>query len=206
MQDKKIGNIITDGIDLYGAKYNVTDTLDGVDRSLPTIIIGLEKARSIIDGFNILVKDYPIQSLSWTYKITEDRCENEADLFRFYDRCYDEMLHSVRYFYVNFTQYPYSRLKGLYQYVVHGTDTRSCFLTRDSNFLFIYSHERNTVFGISLTMMDYIGVGKDKVKRLVRSNKSNVFVNAKVYSDPIMRKIIGNNTHYIPVLANLFSE
>jgi hypothetical protein len=87
-----------------------------------------------------------------------------------------------------------------------GGDKKLCLLTKDSRFIFIYSEKYNTVWGLSLSLCDYIGICRKKVAKRIRENKNNIFMNGISFSDGDIRKIIGDDTHLILPALSYFGE
>ena len=97
------GNIVSKSkVDANPSLFNITDSLDRCIPDIPTLIIGLDNAKSMIPGFSILEKDY--RDKHWTYSKTERRCDYEDDLEKFCSDAISGMLKSSAvYKYVDFT-------------------------------------------------------------------------------------------------------
>lgn len=203
MQTKYIGNIITGySKDKFPSFFNITKKYEERLPNIPTIIVGLEEARANIDGFLIIKKRY--NDVWWTYRKTERKYEFDKDIEEFYSYCFKKFLSDVRYFYLNLPKYRYTDVKRIYNWIKE-KELKLCFLTRDSNFIFIYDVEKNTVFGLSLTLCEYIGVERKKVVNLIKTNRYNKFVYDTGFITSDVRGIVGNNTHYILPLASVLS-
>lgn len=63
--------------------------------------------------------------------------------------------------------------------------------------MFIYSEKYNTVFGISLELCEYLGVRKQKVFKLLKNSE---YIHDTSFINSDLRKVMGGNTHYIPIL------
>lgn len=193
----KIGNIVSDGTSNgFGNLFNVFTQYSQVDNKLPTLIVGYNKASEIIDNFSILKKEYNNGMLRWTFSKTERRSDYIKDLEIFKEYCMMQKVKGIKYIYIDIISYGYNRIKKLIHYI-NSNDKKLCFLTRNSNFIFIYSEKYNTIWGLSLTLCDYIGVDKQKVVNKIRKNKTNRFIqNIGIISEDF-RKKIGENTHYL---------
>ncbi len=203
MQTKYIGNIITGyNKDKFPSFFNITKKYGDRLPNIPTIIVGLEEARSYIQDFLIIKKQYG--DIWWTYKKTERKYEFDKDIEEFYDFCFRKFLSDVKYFYLNLPKYRYNDVKRIYSWL-KSNELKLCFLTRDSNFMFIYDISKNTVFGLSLTLCEYIGVERKKVVNLIKRNKNNRFVYDTSFISSDVRNIITNNTHYILPLASVLA-
>lgn len=207
MQEKRyIGNIVTSySADKFPKFFNVvkecSDQIDGI----PTIVIGLEEARKCIEGFSILKKKYDNGDLWWTYKKTERKYEFDVNIKDFYDFCFARFFKNIQYFYLDIPKYRYNTLKKLLKWIREDS-YKLCFLTRESNFVFIYDMEAKVVFGLSLTLMEYMGVERRKVVQLIRSNKYNHFVYDTSFLTPETRMAIKDNTHLILPLASILKK
>lgn len=201
----KIGNIIVNG---SGKKYpkifNIGTTFGDIDASLPTLIIGLHESKALLGKRFSIIERRPKDKLWWTYKKTERNYDYETDYEDFYRHCIQLKLGKIEYRYVDFTRYRYSKLKSFINYIGNRKQ-KICFITRDRNFVFIYVPTDSIVLGLSLNLLEYCNISKEKTIRKLKSNKSNTFMDNTGFIDSTMREVIGNNTHYIPVLFNMFA-
>lgn len=199
-----LGNIVTaykrENFSLF---FNVVKDMEEVIDGVPTLIIGLENARNGIENFTILNKRYNNDMLWWTYKKTERKYEFDDDIVSFYNFCITTFVEKYKYVYIDIPKYRYNRLKKLINYINSPID-KICFQTRENNFLFIYDSELKTVFGLSMTLLEYIGIEKAKVIKKIKANRKNRFLYDTSFLDQGLRKVIDNNTHYILPLAEVF--
>lgn len=204
MQKKYIGNIVTSyDKSKFPQFFNIIKRFDEKIDNLPTLIIGLNEAKEHIDNFSIIKKQYSDNLLWWTYRKTERKYEYDNDIEKYYDFCLRNFLSDVVYFYLDIGRYRYKNIKKLLQWINSPTE-KLCFLTRDSNFLFIYDTSMKIVFGLSLTLCEYMGINRKKVVRKVKHNRKNIFIYNTDFINSEIRQIIGNNTHYILPLASIF--
>lgn len=201
----KIGNIVTESPNnpqYY--LFNVVDDLSLIDVSLPTLVIGLDNAKKYIKNFSILKKIYDNNMLQWTFTRRERRKEYNDDLNSFKEYCILKDVKNIKYSYIDIINYPLSRIKKMIKYINSG-DVKYCFITKNSNFIFIYSKKYNTVWGLSLALCEYIGIAKKKVIEKIRINPyNNIIKDITVISEDI-RKKVGNNTHYLLPIYHYFS-
>lgn len=200
----KLGNIVdANEKTLYDEIFNKVSSYNDIDTSIPTLVIGIDLAKSIIPDFSVLHRGSG--DLYWTFTKRERRSDNAEDLLKFKRLCVKKYTERFRYEYVNFTCYTYSRIKKFINYI-DGSDYKVCFLTKDSRFVFIYSKRYNMVWGLSLSLCDYINVDRKKVLKRLRNNPKNHFVNGVSFADPDIRNIIGDDTHLIPPLLSYFAK
>ena len=79
----------------FNFNYKKCKTLEEIDKSLPTLIIGYNEAKQMINGFNILKKDYPEQRVWWTFSKTEKRTDYDKDIEGYYNVLINEMTKTV---------------------------------------------------------------------------------------------------------------
>lgn len=203
---QKLANIVTRGKkEDFSDIYNVVSSCDKINTDLPTLYIGLNSAKKCIDNFSILQKHYKEQNCWWTFSKTERRNDYLNDIQKFQEDVILNALETVKYEYVDFIRYRRKRIINFIKYMYSNSD-KICFLTRGSNFVFIYDVKLKTVFGLSLTLCEYVGLDKHKIINKIKSNNFNRFINNTVFLNSDVKRIIGNNTHYILPLYCYFSD
>ena len=201
----KIGNIVTDSTaNQQNYLFNVVNDMTLIDDTLPTLIIGYDNAKKYIKNYSILKKSYDNNMLQWTFTKRERRSEHNNDLDAFKEFCILRNVKNIKYSYVDIINYSLSRIKKFIKYL-RSTDVKYCFITRNSNFIFIYSKKYGIVWGLSLTLCEYMGITKKKVINKIRLNPyNNIIQDISVISEDI-RKKVGNNTHYLLPIYQYFS-
>lgn len=203
---KKLANIVIKGKkNVFGNIYNVVNNCEQIDDTLPTLYIGLEQAKKCIDGFNILKKYYPNQNCWWTFSKTERRNDYITDVQKFQTDIILKVLSEVKYEYVDFIRYTRKRLVKFIKYI-KSNNNKICFVTKGSNFIFIYDVKIKCEFGLSLTLCEYCGIDRYKVINHIKENKYNHFIYDMSFLTSETRRIIGDNTHYVLPLYDYFKD
>ena len=203
---QKIANIVTSGRKTeFSDIYNVVSSCEYIDETLPTLYIGLNNAKKCIKNFSILQKEYKEQNCWWTFSKNERRNDyvNDLELFQ-----RDVILHSVnivRYEYVDFIKYSRKRIVNFIKYI-YSDAKKLCFITRGGCFIFIYDEKLKIVFGLSLSLLEYLNINRYKVINKIKSNVNNKFIVNTSFLKSDVKGIIGNNTHYILPLYCYFSD
>lgn len=201
---QKLANIVTRGkADNFSNIYNVVSTCDKIDVNLPTLYVGLNSAKKCINNFSILQKYYKEQNCWWTFSKTERRNDYLRDIEKFQEDVILNNLKSVKYVYIDFIKYKRKRIVNFIKYIYSNSD-KLCFLTRGGGFIFIYDINLNETFGLSLTLCDYVGLNKYKIIEKIKSNSFNYFISDTSFLNADIKRIIGNNTHYILPLYSYF--
>ena len=165
----------------------------------PTLYVGYDNASNNISSFNVTRRVYD-DCVWWCFGKREKRKDYLEVSKKFKEAAFRKAAASVKYEYINFICYTESRVKALIRYI-KGPDKKVCFITRGGQFVFIFSEKYNTVWGLSLSLCEYVGIDSSKVIERMRSNPRNHFIKNTNFIDSEMRSIIGNDTHFIPVLA-----
>lgn len=203
---KKLGNILdASETTVYDSCFNKVSDIADIDKSLPTLIIGMDLAKKHIQNFSMFERIDTRTGFLWTFTKKERRKEYLHDLMAFKRHCIMRKIEEIKYLYIDFPCYPLEKVKNFIKYI-NGSDRKMCFLTKDSNFIFIYSQKFKTVFGLSLTLCDYCGIDRGKVIDRIKANKNNRFVNGFSHLDSETRAIIGDNIHYILPLYGYFGN
>lgn len=201
---QKIGNIICSPQTKIDENiFNKYKTCEEIDNNLPTLIIGMENAKKCISNFSILEKIYNNGNFRWTFKKNERRIDFEDDLKSFTEFCYNDIIKDIKYVYVDLINYSLTRIKKFIHYI-KCNNKKYCYMTFNGEFMFIYDKKYKMVYGLSLSLCEYLGIKKDKVLEKLFSNKKNKkIVKLNFFNDNI-KKIINTNPHYIPPFYEYF--
>lgn len=195
---EKIGNIVTTAKkNIHGELFNVVHDIEDCIEGLPTLVIGWKMMKELYNGVNILEKEY--KGVNWTFNKTERRCEYEEDILEFYNKALNKYLNNIKYTYVDLINFKLTNIKKMIRFL-RSVEPKILFLNKDSRFLFVYCKTYNVVFGISLTLVEYMGINKKKVLKMI--NNGTLIKDLNFINDNI-RSIIGVKTHYILPLYNI---
>ena len=190
---KTLGYIITDRKmnDIEGFVEQVKDYSDA-DSTKPILIVGWNNAKLHRGYRNILERELA-PGVFWTFKKSESRSEFEQDLKRFYKYIYDNILMDVRYYYVNILDLKYSKLKKLYS-IFNSKERKNIYISNS----ILYTMYNGIILGVSLEVLEYCGVKRDKVMSLLSSNPGN-----RIYDDSArwiikLGKYLGNKKYAVP--------
>lgn len=177
---KYIGNIIVNSPNYKVDNcFNKCMSLNTIDESLPTIIIGLQNAKNMIDNFNILDKKYEKNMLWWTFSKTERRTDYDKDIMDFHNYCIENIVNKIKYHYINYVDLTYNKAKKLLNYI-NGNKKKAYYID-NNKFIFIYDCEKTdnnkNIYGFSLNTCVFFGIQKNKILSLIRNNKNNKRIN-----------------------------
>ena len=146
---------------------------------VPKLIIGLSKAKEYAQSkgfeFDILDHMFPDGNM-WTFKKTEKREIYEENIIEFKNYIIKSISKNINYYYINIYNLKYKDIKRLYNILFNNK------FNRNINYIFIdkemmyYCLENNNVIGISLGIMKYMGIDREKVISKIKSGKNNSIV------------------------------
>lgn len=171
-------NILTNSNKLdFIFKYNKCKSMEEIDSSLPTLIIGYNNAKKYIKNFNILNKAYPEQKLWWTFLKTEKRAEHDEDIANFSKILINEYIKNVKYSLIDIINLTFKDKKKILNYLMNSDDKKLIY-NYFNKFLFVYSKKYQTVWGVALSTMRFCGIDTDKhLNRLYDNNNNTKITN-----------------------------
>lgn len=173
---KYIGNVIVKKMN-----FKVEDcfkkclSLSEIDTTLPTLIVGLENAKSIIEDFNILTKRYENDMLWWTFNKMERRVDYEKDVLDFHNFCIKNIINNSEYHFVSLIDMKYSTAKKCLNFIKNCDEKH--YYVDNNKFVFVYKADSENhikhIYGFSLNTCAFFGIRKEKIIKLIESNKHN---------------------------------
>lgn len=197
--------VITDGsrINYDGTVKRCSDISD-TNTSLPTLIVGYKNAERWIQGYDILKKWYPEQRLYWTFGSRERKCEYDVDIEEFYKIVIEGIIKDVRYEYLDIINLTIAEIKDFIRRVKH-EGKKVAYVDRE-RFIHIYLPSEKTVYGISLDLCAYMGIGKEHVFKLLGTATGLEVVRDNHFLSKRLKYVSYANCHLIPVFYNYFHQ
>lgn len=190
---KPLGYIVTDRKmnDIEGFVEQVKDFTDA-DSTKPILIVGWNNAK-LHRGYRSILEKELAPGVFWTFKKSESRSEFEQDLKDFYKYIYKIILDNIDYYYINILTLKYSKLKKLYS-IFNSKERKNIYIS-DS---LIYTLYDGKVLGVSLDVLEYCGIKRDKVLSLLSSNPANkIYDNSHKWMIRLC-KYLGNKKYAVP--------
>jgi hypothetical protein len=133
------------------------------------------------------------QNVSWTFDKTERRNEYERDLKQFNDSLIKIVRKNVKYEFFNIYIEPISRIKKLISFI-KSSKIKYIYIFND----IIYMYYNNIVYGISLNDIEYLGISKNKILKLLKTNTSNIMIENSDFLSKKMKSLIKEDKILIP--------
>lgn len=190
---KPLGYIITDRKmnNIEGFVEQVKNISDA-DTTKPILIVGWDAAKSHPEYKSILERELS-PGVFWTFKKSESRSDFEQDLRNFYVYIYDNILNNIEYRYVNILRLGYNKLKKLY-YIFNSKERKNIYISDN----LLYTMYEGKVLGVSLDVLEYCGIRRNKVLSLLSSNPNNkIYDNSSRWMIRLCKRL-GNKKYAVP--------
>lgn len=173
---KCIGNIVVSSPNYkVNSYFNKCLSIDNIDETLPTIIIGLQNAKKIIKDFDILNKIYENGMLWWTFSKTERRNDHDKDISDFNSYCISNITSKNKYYFINYINLTYGKAKKCLKYIRN--NRKKQYYIDNNRFVFVYDTETtngvNYTYGFSLSTCQFFGIPKEKIISIIENNPNN---------------------------------
>ena len=168
------------------------------DLTKPTLFVGIENAKKNIKNFSILDKKYG-DNIYWTFKKTEKRVEFEDDIEKFYNNIIYNISCNIKYYYINIYNLRYNKIKKLYN-ILFSDKGKYIYISNEMIYLL---YKDNIILGISLNLLEYIKIKKEKILSKLYSNKNNIICTDVSKCVKAIRNEIGNNKYVVPYFMSI---
>jgi hypothetical protein len=169
-----------------------------VDSTKPTLFVGIENARKNIKDFSILNKKYE-NNVFWTFKKTEKRVDFEKDIDYFYNFIINNISCNIKYYYINIYNLKYNKIKKLYN-ILFSDNGKYIYISNDMIYLL---YKNNIILGISLNLLEYIKIKKEKILDKLYSNKNNIICTDVSKCVKSIKNEIGDKKYVVPYFMSI---
>ena len=196
---QKLGYIVTDR-KINGVKefVGVVDDISLADPTKPVLIVGIELAKKYINNFSILNKKVN-DNLFWTFKKTEKRVDFENDINYFYNYIIYNISNNIDYYYINILKLRYNKIKKLYNILFSGNKK---YIYISNNMLYFLHNDKN-VFGISISILEFLNIDVKKIFKKLYSNENNIICTNMSNCVKSIKAEIGNKKYVVPYFMSI---
>ena len=191
----KIGNIVSQSKINVSEDINVVQSLDEIIQGLPTLIIGWDYVNKYFPENDVLTKTIS-DNIFWTFRRNEKRDIHEEDIYNFTNKAYSTLISKLNYVFVDPIHLKTKELKKILKKI--NSFTNIITYTHDD---MVYIYGENLIFGIDLTLFDFVGWDRTKLLDKI-TNRSNVFLVKNTIFIKYRNRIenLDNQVKYIPFL------
>lgn len=186
-----IGNILTTD-EISFKEFKTINNLNEKDNNLPTLIVGWELTKDIVDGDKVSILRKKIDdTLYWTFNEKERKVDYEIDILNFKEICLNQIEEQINYIYIDVLHDSKRKIKKILKKIMSLNYVVSYY--NNNNMLYIFSE--NLVFGVDLNICEFIGLSKEKI-----IDKVNTLSDVTLQQNEIFNKckdLIKNNREKI---------
>ena len=195
-----IANIVSPTKLNVSCDFNVVKSLDEIIQGLPTLIVGWDFIKANYPDYNITNRKLS-HNLYWTFKKTEKRELHEEDIYNFVEKSYKLLTNNLEYIFIDPIHFKKKSLIKLIK-KLNSSDIVSY---KHDDMIYIYTE--NYIFGIDLTLIDFIGLNPNKLVEKIKI-KSKVFLDKNTIFIEYKNRIenLDNQVKYIPYLYSIENE
>ena len=199
---RKLGTIVSKRKinDVVGFVEIVNDITEVNNPTKPILVIGLNEAKKLKEDFCILEKELD-KDLFWTFGKTEKRNDHEKDIDKFYEYILNKEIENIKYYYINFFKLRYNKIKNILN-IINNENNKYIYINKN----IIYIYYSNYIMGISLTVLEYLGIDKKKIFHRLKRNPKNIIQYQTPFLTDKMRKVVNNKKYIIPYFMSLQEE
>ena len=172
------------------------EDISDADSTKPILVVGWENAK-LFETYNGILDKKLADGVFWTFSKTESRSDFEDDLDKFYSYIYNNILNNIRYYYINIFKLNYNKIKKLIN-IIDYSERKNIYINND----FVYIPYKGNILGISLPMLEYCGIGKEKVVERIRKNPNNVFLDDTKRNVLTVSLALGNKRYALPYFVD----
>ena len=196
---QKLGYIVTDR-KINGVKdfVGVVNDISLADPTKPVLIVGIKLAKKYIDNFSILDKKVN-DKLFWTFKKTEKREDFENDINNFYNYIIYNISNNIKYYYINILKLKYNKIKKLYN-IIFSSEKKYIYI---SNNMMYFLHNEKDVFGISISILEFLNIDIKKLFKKIYSNENNIICTNMSNCVKSIKTEIGNKKYVVPYFMSI---
>lgn len=198
-----IGNIITKSKNINTFELvNIVRNNNNLNTTVPNLVIGKELAETLYGKDKVKVLDKKIDNnVYWTFGKLERRNEFENDIALFHKYIVKKLLKSVDYKYINVFSIGLDELK----FIIN--DIKTC----DKTYTYVYKDHiyllsGKNVYGLSLSVIDYVGIGRKRIRKFFKTLKNNEFITNTDFFGKKIKQYIGDNKIIVPYLYFLYKN
>lgn len=197
-----LGNIVSEQPIIQNGLFYNTNTLEDIDRNIPTLIIGWDFSKRLFINKKLSILDKNIgRNTSWTFSRKEKRIDYEKDLKFFVKNTLIIAEKSVNYKYINVLTENYTTIKNIIKKLI-SDEYCSIYIYKNS---FIYACFSDVIIGVDLNIIDYLQIERRKVYKLLYSNGNDVIFNDDFLPNDI-KENIDNKQKIIPYLYKIQND
>tara|TARA_R100000908_G_C3754670_1_gene148990 strand:+ start:3412 stop:4011 length:600 start_codon:yes stop_codon:yes gene_type:complete len=165
----QIANIVSERDIKIDNKFNLINSIDKSIPNLPTLIVGIDNAKSYCEKISYL--DRKINSNTfWTFNRLEKRDLFEEDLFYFIKFSYKHLIKDIQFKFIDIILSDSKKINEVFNEIKLSDNV----ITYSYENM-VYTYINHMIYGFDLRQVEYIGKSKNVFKNKIK-DMSNVFL------------------------------
>jgi len=194
----RIANIVCERDIKIDKKFNIIDRIDNIIPGLPTLIIGVNNAKSYSKDISYLDRRINDNTF-WTFSRLEKRDLFEEDLFYFIQFAYNKLLDHAKFKFIDLMLSDSEKIKLVFDDIKSGKNVITFHYQN-----MVYTYVNDTIYGFDLRQVEYIGKSIDKFMTKIK-DISHVFLQDEKILIEYKKelRVFNEEIKYIPFIYSL---
>jgi hypothetical protein len=193
-----LGNIVCNNEIKVSEMFKVVKSINDIDSSLPTLIVGFDLICELYPDFDIL--EFKVDTkFYWTFKRTEKRDKFEEDLAKFTEIVFSSLIEDIKYVHIDLLLYKPKQLKKIIRKIISAEKVIS---VKYKNNVFIYLE--NLIFGLDLELLRFMSVNVEKILSKIKLKSLNFLEGDSIFiRNKKEVQILKNKEYFLPFLYSI---
>ena len=194
----RIANIVCEKDIKIDKKFNLIDSIDKLIPNLPTLIVGIDNAKSYTKDISYLDRKINDNTF-WTFSRLEKRDLFEEDLFYFIEFAYNRLLKHAKFNFIDLILSDSEKINLVFN-DIGSSDNVITF--HHQNMVYIYVND--TIYGFDLRQVEYIGKSIDKFMNKIKDMSDVLLHDEKIlieYKKEL--SVFNQEIKYVPLIYSL---
>lgn len=188
-----LGYIVTDkNIKGLNGFVEQVSNINEADSAKPILIVGWKNAKKY-EGYKNILNRKLCDGVFWTFSKTESRSDFEEDIKKFYKYIYNIILNNINYYYINIFKLKYNKIKKIIN-ILNSRELKNIYISNS----IMYIPYDNNILGISLKIIEYCGINRNKIINKIKKNPNNIILEDNKFKIFKLSKELGNKKYALP--------
>jgi len=196
-----IGNVVCERELKIDNRFNVVKSNEEINPDLPTLIVGIDNAKSYSDDISYLDRRIN-KNTFWTFTRAEKRDLFEEDLFYFIEFAYNQLIKEIRFDFVDLILCDSIQINSVFKNI-ESSDESITFHHKNM----VYTYANNEIYGFDLRQVEYIGKSRSKFIDVIKSF-SDVFLQDEKILIEYKKElsVFGDEIKYVPLIYSMRND
>lgn len=197
----RIANIVCERDIKIDKKFNLINSIDKIIPGLPTLIVGIDNAKSYSEKISYLERKIDDNTF-WTFSRLEKRDLFEEDLFYFIEFAYNKLLEKAKFKFIDLILSDSEKINLVFNEI---SSSDNVITFNHQHMVYIYTN--GMIYGFDLRQVEYIGKSIDKFMDKIK-DMSNVFLHDEKILIEYKKElsVFNEEIKYIPLIYSIRND